>query len=271
MERWKADLIGRIIRESGNTLGPYGLAIRLQQQLGLSWSEATSLANPSPIPFSVPESRESSRWSEWADREPNPEISLEAEHNRQAMKMAHLFARRLGTSEKEYINSLPPFPERPSSSVNLGLRPLIVEGTRIPWREQTNLSGIKVNIDDAVLAKTGERFTVSEKPFTTWVSVAGIVYGRALPLIECLGSGDRFGIILEGIAFWNAYSDMARGGLFELPGSKHNPKPTENRQILYLNCNSYYPSASLSHYLINDDFLTKPYCHILLSKRDIRT
>lgn len=44
MERWKADLIDRIIREDGRALGSYGIAIRLQQQLGMSWEEATAIS-----------------------------------------------------------------------------------------------------------------------------------------------------------------------------------------------------------------------------------
>lgn len=82
MERWKANLIDRIIRESGHTLEPYGLAIRLQQQLGMSWKEATAISGyddrprrvyspKSELPHSVLTTDEiirrvhNSEWVEW--------------------------------------------------------------------------------------------------------------------------------------------------------------------------------------------------------------
>lgn len=51
MEQWKADLIDRIKRES--TLSSYGLSIRLQQQFGMSWREATTIAGYDDSPHTV--------------------------------------------------------------------------------------------------------------------------------------------------------------------------------------------------------------------------
>lgn len=269
MERWKADLIDRIIREDGRILGSYGLAIRLQQQLGMSWAEATSLANPSLTSSYVPESR----WSEWrTDRVANTEISLEAEHNRQAKKMARLFAVKLSMSEEEYINTLPLFPDKPSPSVNPGLKPLIVEGRRIQWKDQARLSGIRVSFqsfgDVVDWDKDPQGFITPEKPFTTWVSI-GDKINRYTGEDGRLAPENRGGNIFEGIAYWNAYSKLTTNGLFSLPGSRINKVKFYDEAIPYLDCQFSRFDAVLRSYTVKE-YGFKPICHTLVSTRDIR-
>lgn len=222
--------------------------------------------------------------STWHDAA-SPEISLEQEHTRQARIMAQLFAKVLGMSEEEYIGILPSFPNKPNASDYFtGLRPLIVEGTRIAWRKQALLSGIEVKIDgsndDANGWRYVERWTsgkviIPEKPFTTWVLVAPEWHHfdhkfDPVGIRECFAPEDRFGIIAEGVAYHNAYFDIARRGRFNLFGSRNFND--NGGEIPYLNCQS--KPVSINAYRLDDyarKGLENPRCHTLVSRGGIRT
>lgn len=106
-----------------------------------------------------------------------PEISLDAEYERQAKILAQHFAKKLNMTEEEYIATLPLFPKKPASYDSLDLTvPLISEGKRIPWLEQANISDIKVS--DYLKSRANELqdwredpfgFVVPQEAFTTWI------------------------------------------------------------------------------------------------------
>lgn len=161
------------------------------------------------------------------------EVSLDEEYGRQSRQMAKLFAGTLGLSEEEYIKTLPCFPEKPSVLDKCRLRPLIVEGKEIHWRDQARLSNITVKIPlrDGDIENWD---SIPEKPHAVWVSIAAavifgsgfrfgwdIVQGRVRKLFAL---GDKFGNVVEGIAYSNAYPDIGQGGLIRLCASSTTEK-----------------------------------------------
>ena len=155
-----------------------------------------------------------------------PEISLSAEHRRQARILAKKFAKKLNMTEEEYIAALPPFPEKPANYDDLGLTvPLIAEGKRIPWIAQASISNIE--IDDYLRSRANEMrdwqadpfsFTTPEEAFTTWIQ-DGTKFVNRKPrdvrsqLIEDL----RAGGIEEIIAGVNLRPDIIKGTGWDLP------------------------------------------------------
>lgn len=209
-------------------------AIMRQQQFGLSWEEALGI----PDPFDAHLERVTPVYSL-----PNPvpdviysESSLELEHERQARRLTKLFAQRLNMSEEEYIKALPSFPDMPRSTRRAGARPLIVEGLRIPWREQATLSGINVfgmpenwQVEDIITV-----IPPPQEPFTTWV------FHFNARWVGCeIKYEDRRPSIIEGIAYSNAYAGLVAGNLFWLLGS---PVISKEQELLYLNGHSTPPS-----------------------------
>lgn len=219
--------------------------------------------------------------SNWVDRD--QEISLDVEHNRQATKMAQLFAETLSLTKEAYVNSIPPFPEKPEPAVGLNWRPLIVEGSRIPWREQVRLSRIMEEFgylirDVRDWDKHSEGFITPQKPYATWVSMRKETPSDINHSRRNLIPSERGGTILEGIAFWNAYPDIASGGLFSLPGSQgirlmrqaSGFKESPYTDSFYLDClggdNSLLePRAILKNYANRENA-----CHAFISSREIK-
>lgn len=237
------------------------LVIRaLAFELNLPWSEAVNVAY-SELPITFPP-RPKFTTSHLA----NPDIFYNVgEHKRQAKKLAGLFAPALNMSNEEYISTIPPLPW-PSFPGYPNLRPLIVEGGRIPWREQARLSGINVTIPKHIdiVDSRDPQFIVPEKPFTVWVAIVPrIDMGLWWPNFDkMLTAGERWTTTVEGIAYLNAYPDIVaeEGGKFSLLGSHNdNVAPLLSYQPPHKKLDAYDPTDS-----------TGPLYPALVSRRETR-
>ena len=207
------------------------------------------------------------------------DILLSRIHEGQAKDMARLFAAILGMSESEYISTLPQFPNKPSTehpgrrpfndevsawqsaSMYLGPRPLLIEGQRVPWREQAQLAGINI---DAFSGIDLQGQTTPVEPYAVWVSIieGGMRSGRMRPFPPTgwLDPGDRFGVISEAIAYRNAYSWVTSHthGFIILPGPYQS---TENPITPYL---EHGEVASINYLKDPANFLQRPYYQTLV-------
>lgn len=207
------------------------------------------------------------------------DVQLARIHEGQSKNMAALFAARLGISESEYISTLPQFPNKPStehpgrrpfsdeaspwqSTMNyLGPRPLLVEGQRIPWKEQAQLAGINIDVFSGVDL---QEITTPKDPYAVWVSIieGGTRRGhtRPFPPTGWLDSGDRFGIISEAIAYRNTYSWVTSRtyGFIMLPGSYQS---SEDPITPYL---EHGGIASINYLKDPTNFLQRPYYQTLV-------
>lgn len=157
-----------------------------------------------------------------------PEISLSAEHRRQARILAKHFAARLKMTEKEYIAALPPFPEKLDSYDSLGITvPLIAQGKRISWIEQASISNVE--IDDYLKERAQEvkdweedpfKFVTPQDAFTTWIQDGTRFVNREPRDVRSELTEDlRIGGIEEIISAVNLRPDIVKGKGWDLPRS----------------------------------------------------
>lgn len=151
----------------------------------------------------------------------SPELALEADWQKQAHKMAKLFARKLHLTEKEYIADLPKFRPQPESFKGRFDIPVIVE-TRIPLKKLVKLAGLRQSrLTNFALAFTeegggifhigqikdweGNRFITPDIPYTAWLTDLRRLYrrGRSPAWVrEFLAPDERGGTVYDGVALY---------------------------------------------------------------------
>lgn len=152
-----------------------------------------------------------------------PEISLEEEWQRQAEKLARLFAQELGFKTlDEYMVTLPKFEPQPKEYRGRLDTPVIVE-TRISPARQCQLAGIRYFLDG--LDKNdwnGDpgRYRSPEAPYATWLEDGRNNLGeKPEDVRKKLKDDERCGTELDGIALCISNPKILEHHFLDLPGT----------------------------------------------------
>lgn len=152
-----------------------------------------------------------------------PEISLEAEWNRQAQNLAKLFAKELKfNTPGEYVATLPEFEPQPENWKGRLDTSVLVE-TRISLKRQCELVGINYVSDG--LRKTDwnkklKGYTTPQAPYAAWLEDGGNNLNKKPENVkENLKTDELGGTELEGIALYISNPKILEHHYLDLPGT----------------------------------------------------
>ena len=157
-----------------------------------------------------------------AEGKKSPEISLEQDWQRQADKLAGLYAEELkfGTHEA-YIASLPKFEPQPEQFKRRFDIPVIVE-TRVPLKRMLKLAGIVTYFDvDSIKDWDEGEFKTPSTPYTAWVNDGTSNLNKSVKAVrESLKSDERGANIYEVIVLYLRDPKILNHHYLDVPGSR---------------------------------------------------
>ena len=149
---------------------------------------------------------------------------LKVEWERQAGIVAARFAKRLGLSTEEYVNTLPKFepkPENLEDALIIPAIPVIVE-TRFTLPEILDIAGIVSYFDpQEVKDWTEGGFQTSNKPYAAWLTY---IPNTSVEEVRAnLLRYERGGTALDGIALYFQRPQILNHFFLKFPGSQVGP------------------------------------------------
>lgn len=147
---------------------------------------------------------------------------LQEEWNRQAGKLARLFAEELGLNRKDYLASLPQFEPQPETFKGKFDIPVIVE-TRVPLSRLLEAAGLKkyFDVDKKVKDWEGSGFETTKAPYTTWMQDGRKNLKKSIKVVRSGYDPDERGATAyDGVALYLAKPNILSSHYVDLPGSK---------------------------------------------------
>lgn len=151
-------------------------------------------------------------------------LELQAEWQRDAQKLAGLFAKLEKKSEAEYMDSLPkPFSQQESYRGRFDISLIVPVPTKnVPLKEMLEMAGIS-SYYDANLTKDweGNSYRTPDKPYFTWVSDGSSNLKKPVKDVRTsLASDSRGGTLFDGIGLIIKNVDILQHHFLDLPGSR---------------------------------------------------
>lgn len=149
------------------------------------------------------------------------EVSLNAEWQEQARRLAGLFATALGKTEEEYISELPKFEPQPKQFKGRFDVPIIVE-TRVPLKRMLELAGINKYFDvDSIRDWERSKFNTPKIPYTTWLNDGSVNLNKSVDTVrKALKADERGGTVFDGIILCLKDPKILEHHYLDLPGSQ---------------------------------------------------
>jgi len=152
-----------------------------------------------------------------------PEISLQAEWDRQAQNLANIFSKELNfKTPQEYIATLPKFEPQPKNWKGRLDTPVIVETRASPSR-QSELAGIKYfldGLDKTDWNKNLKGYTETTVPYAAWLDDGRNYINKKVKDVRSNLKGDEIGgTELDGIALYISNPKILEHHFLDLPGT----------------------------------------------------
>jgi hypothetical protein len=152
----------------------------------------------------------------------SPENKLQKEWNRQANKLAKLFARELGMTKDQYIASLPKLDPQPTEFKGR-LDTFTIADGRIPVERQCELAGITCSPsehDGGDWKDDPKQYTTPKKPYIFWSDMgARHMEEKVVDVRRELADDERGGTELDGVALYIARPGILKRHYLDLPGT----------------------------------------------------
>lgn len=155
----------------------------------------------------------------------SPEISLQAEWNKQVEKLAGLFAEELGfKTPKEYIETLPKFELQPKQFKDRFDIPVIVE-TRVPLKKMLELAGITAYFDvNSIKDWKQKQSKTPNIPYTVWLNDGSSNLNKSVDTVrKSLKSDEREANTREVVSLFLKDPKILGKHYLDIPGSKVGP------------------------------------------------